>query len=168
MCDLCDGVTLEERMRWAHLSILGAGYSQIAVEGSVPWVYTIGLSERLHPELLIAGIDTAPAAELLDRLASRVVRGERFEAGTTVDEEGESFGLVAVHPSRVKVGLCAAWQAYARLHPGPGTLRVLQVQMPDEWFCRCHAGNQPRLELPGGMPGAPSREERRRKSKRRR
>jgi hypothetical protein len=163
MCDLCEGMPVEEQMRLTGLRILEHGYTKVAVEGRTPWVYTVGLSHRLHPELLVAGSEIPAAAEILDRLAQRVLDGERLTAGTKVTEDGLVFGIGQVHHSRLRAGLCAAWDAHGRVPGGMRQLVVLQVKLPDELFCTCHAGSQLRLDLPGGVPGAPNRAMRRSK-----
>jgi Domain of unknown function (DUF4262) len=162
MGDFCSE-TVEDQLGHLRIAVQGFGFAIIATDGQVPWLYTVGLTDRLHPELVVAGIRIETARELITRLGERVLAGERLRAGTVVEESGDTFGLVEVHQSRLAAGLCATWKAYHQATPGPGRLSALQVAIPDEWFCRCHAGAQPRLDLPGGVPGTPKRERRRRR-----
>ena len=165
MCELCNGASADDVVELLHRQVLRRGFTMMSVEGLVPWVYTIGLEALGHPELVVAGLDTPAAAELLELLGRRVMRGAQLEPDTIVEMDGLTFGLAAVHPSRLASGLCAMWERHEQAHPGSGRLRVLQVQVPDEHFCACHAGTQPRLDLPGGTPGAPRWEQRRRRPK---
>jgi hypothetical protein len=151
---------------WSRTST--AGFTTLSVDGPVPWVYTIGLATLDHAELVIAGIDAHAAAGLLDALGRRVMTGRRLQPDTIVEVDGTTFGLAAVHPSRLASGLCAMWFRHEQAHPGSTQLEVIQVQVPDELFCTCHAGSQPRLDLPGGTPGPPRRERRRQRSQPRR
>jgi hypothetical protein len=165
MCDMCDGASAEDVVETLHRRVLLNGFTLMSVEGPVPWVYTIGLARLDHPELVIAGTDAPSAAELLTILGRRVVHGDRLQADTIVEVDGMTFGVAAVHPSRIASGLCARWFEHERAHPGSSALRVLQVQIPDELFCACHAGSQPRLDRAGGALGPPRRERRRQRAK---
>ena len=166
---MCDGATFEDQLHRMNLEIRGRGWATLAVQAPVPWVYTIGLTEHMHPELVVAGAKLPSASALVDRLARRVIEGERFWAETMIEEEQGPYGVVAVHPTRLAAGLCAAVPAYDReMRRRWSGFQALQVQVPDEWFCKCHRGSQPRLDLPGGTPGAPNRELRRQAARRRR
>ena len=164
MCYICDGATDQDHLRWMHIEILGRGWTTVGVEARVPWAYTVGLTEHMHPELVVAGTKLPSAYELLDRLARRVIVGERFSPAMMIDEERGPYSVVTIHPSRLAAGLCAAVSAYGReMRCDWGRVQALQVQVPDEWFCKCHRGSQPRLDLPGRTPGPPNREARRRR-----
>ena len=165
MCEMCDGASLEEVVETLHKRVLLNGFTMMMAEGPVPWVYTIGLISFDHPELVVAGIDAPGAAELLGHLSRRVMSGHRLQPDTVVEIDGLTYGLAAVHPSRIASGLCAMWFRFHGLHPASTKLQVLQVQIPDEQFCACHAGSQPRLDLPGGTPGPPRREVRRQRAR---
>jgi hypothetical protein len=93
-----------------------------------PWTYTIGLWTSFgHPELAMFGIDGNQATLLLHLMAERVLKGERFEAGTS------HGGVLDEHPVRLAVvrpewyapyfGMAIDW--YMEEFP------ILQVLLPD-------------------------------------
>lgn len=168
MCEMCNGASPEDLVEALHHRVVHNGFTLLSVDGPVPWVYTIGLARLGHPELVVAGVKMPVATELIDILAQRVIDGVRLQPDTIVEVFGETYGLGAVHPSRIAAGLCAMWFQHERAYPGSMELQVLQVHIPDEHFCACHAGTQPRLDLPGGALGPPRRERRRRTRTKRR
>lgn len=169
MCEMCNGASADDVVESLHRRVVRNGFTLVSVDGPVSWVYSIGLARIGHPELVVAGAKLPVATELIDILGQRVMDGVRLESDTIVEVDGETYGLGAVHPSRIAAGLCAMWFRHEAAYPGSMELRVLQVHIPDEHFCACHAGTQPRLDLPGGALGPPRRERRRvTKAKRRR
>lgn len=165
---MCNGASAEEVVETLHRRVLRDGFSAMAVDGPVSWVYTIGLARLGHPELVVAGAKMPVATELIGILGHRVLGGARLQSDTIVDVDGETYSLGAVHQSRIAAGLCAMWFRHERSYPGSTELHVLQVHVPDEHFCACHAGTQPRLDLPGGTLGPPRRERRRATTRKRR
>jgi hypothetical protein len=168
MCEICNGASRDDVLEGMHQRIQEYGFTTIAVEEDPPWVYTIGLARVGHPELVVAGTHIAFAYSLLQMLGGRVMHGEQFGVDSVTDVGGLLCSLGPVHPTRLASGLCGMWSEYDDAHPGMGRLEVLQVQIPDDRFCRCHAGAQPRLELPGAEAGSPRRERRRAQAARRR
>ena len=156
---------MEEELRRIHLAKRDTGFAIVHVEGPGSWTYTVGLADHLRPELVVAGVRPSSAYPLLRALGDRVVKGEQLGAGV-IEEQGELFGLVPVHPTRLEAGLCALWIAYDQAYPLAGRLRVLQVQPPADWLCACCRDRQPRLDLPGAGPGTPNREMRRQAKRR--
>lgn len=168
MCEMCNGASADDLVESLHHRVVEHGFTLLSVDGPVSWVYSIGLARWGHPELVVAGAKEPIATGLIEMLGERVMTGVRLEPDTIVEVDGETYGVGPVHPSRIAAGLCAMWFEHERAYPGSTELQVLQVHIPDEHFCRCHAGTQPRLDRPGGALGPPRRERRRRtKTKRR-
>src|SRR5690606_35727593 len=148
MCFICDGGTLDEALDRIGSRIETRGWTLLPVGEEPPtWVYTIGLTDRGHPELVMTDTKIETAVDVLDHLARRVCAGERFDTATGALcwgalGWGGPVGLLDVHPSHVEHGLinfCLAY--YARALPlGPGGVapRVRQVVLPDEHMCPEH------------------------------
>ena len=74
MCWLCDnsGATPSDYKNHVQNLIASYGWAVQGVErdgNHPPWAYTVGLSARELPELVVTGTDLAPGAELLNRAA---------------------------------------------------------------------------------------------------
>jgi hypothetical protein len=65
-----------------------------ATESSPQFIYTIGLTELAHPEILLYGLPFEIGAGLLNDLGRRVKAGERFEGGTSDEEVLVGFPVV--------------------------------------------------------------------------
>jgi hypothetical protein len=168
MCRMCDGATEDEVLAELDSYVVQYGFAQVPVENDgQPWTYTIGLAARGHPELVLAGTTLEPATQVVDRLARRVLEGERFDSDASVTEGGQRFTVRAVHAWHFDQGLMAIWNNYYLGRPDPPPFAALQVVAPATWFCRCHANSQPRLDLPHPFPSPPNREARRRMARRR-
>jgi hypothetical protein len=162
MCDQYNGMSLQQTLIKYRLLIEQHGFTMVAVTDPIPWTYTIGLAERFHPELLMAGVDQAVVYGVLDRMAKRVVDGEAFQPGIVV-ERGEALEVVEVDESHLHAGLCNMWHNYDDyFRPDSASLSVLQVRVHSGWFCRGHLLAQPYLDLPGHGLGASNRALRRR------
>jgi hypothetical protein len=110
-----------ERYGWHVQMVVGDPLHQ-------PWTYTIGLWTSFgHPELAMFGIDGNQATLLLNLMAERVVKGERFVAGAS------DGGVLSEHPVRL-AAVRPEWYA-----PYFGTaidwyldeFPILQVLLPD-------------------------------------
>lgn len=177
MCLMCEGWTADEMHADTHDRIRRYGFAMFGVrdgDGGPTWLYSIGLADHDHPELVIANVELDSAHAVLTDLAARVLDGDRLDEARRVaylDVVGEAT-LRDVHPAHLAGELIAAWHGYYawRDAPAPPPPRVLQVVAPDEAFCRCHAGTQPRLDLAHVTfrPAASNRRERRAATRRRR
>lgn len=168
MCVKCDGASEFEIALNLADKVQRFGYALQGVEGPGGWVYTVGLTERDHPELLFAGDCVACAAGCLTELSDHVLAGARFEAGGAfVLENGFEATFVKVHPAQIAAGLVASWYRYQGWR-GRATARpdVLQVLLSS------HPETRPRLDRPVPLltgirsPGSrrpPSGRQRRRK-----
>ena len=176
MCLSCESWSDDEVNALLDERICTHGWTTMRVEGDPrrpTWTYTIGLAIVGHPDLLVATVAHARAAEVLGDLAERVVAdGEWFDL---VDEatcaDGRRVAVRDVHPIHVERGLVGASQSYYGWAGRPiPALPVRQVVLPDSEFCPCHAGSQPPLHLAHVRFGTagPKRAERRRTARRRR
>jgi uncharacterized protein DUF4262 len=139
MCVICDGLSRDEFLFNLDAKIARLGWTIVVVEPTPPspgWVYTIGLTARGHPELVMVG-SPVEAAAVLNRLGARIERGERFEPGDEVEFDGTWLDISDVHPAQVDQGLMNLWLEYyeAGERPVP-ELRALQVFFTD---CLCDA-----------------------------
>ena len=162
MCDICNGISIEEQFEKIEDDIDEHGFSLMAVEAGPdhpPWTYTIGLVERFgHPELSLLGVPLAVAYLATSRLAERVVAGKRIEPGVDVFVDG-----VRVHVGRVGEGL---WE---------GDMFAMWHRYYDVWADDVAPPSPSALELvpcghdaaPSSAPG-PSRAKRRKQQRRRR
>jgi hypothetical protein len=130
MCRHCEN---PDRSRSGYLELLregvaGRGWLVQGVEGAgpyPPWAYTVGLSGYGLPELVATGLPLRAAAELLDDVAGRCVRGEPPEPGARVPVRGGP--LVEVVPLTEP----SAHLVFAVALFGPG-IRALQLVHADE------------------------------------
>ncbi len=164
MCQMCDGMTLDEVREDLNRRIDRFGWVLQAVEDRSPWVYTIGLLERFgHPELVMAGIAIEEAGFALNDLGRRIEDGERFGIGAPgIEVEGVAIEIAAVHPVHVGNGLVAVWDDHYA-HAGRHDLELEVVQV----LAVGARKHQPRLSRPyvtlgrtGSAPGHRSRRRR--------
>jgi hypothetical protein len=130
MCQMCDGMSLEEVLHDLHHLVERFGWAVVTVEATRPWAYTIGLADRYgHPELVLAGVDVSLSMNVLNALGTMVATGEELRPGgppVVVGEMEMAFG--AVHPVHLAAGLVGRWEAYYEWRPAPApTLEVVQV-----------------------------------------
>ena len=166
MCDLCDGMAESELLADLKRKVERWGFTCVAVEGSPPWVYTIGLGGRFgHPELVVVGLHPREAHSVIDEAVRLLRGGDRLEIGAAeYFAEGE-FEVGEVHPNRWRDGTFAMWHRYYE-HFGEQPLpRALQLIPSEDQFCSHHAHTYERyrLDAPGGFSTpAKTRAERRR------
>ena len=125
---------VDELLFGMHSTIEQFGWMLMSVFGDrrhPPWTYTIGLSRRCsHPELVLMGLPTCCAGEVLNQLGTRVEAGDRLDllpdGETTV--EGWPYRVVSVHPKQWGTDLFAAWLNYygtLGCVPDPAALQVV-------------------------------------------
>lgn len=85
MCEMC---TVEKNAKeWRQLcdGILGIGWTFITAPAdgyrNPTFTYTIGLSERSHPEFIVFGLSDLEVLNTLVPLAEAVMRGQFFDEG---------------------------------------------------------------------------------------
>jgi Domain of unknown function (DUF4262) len=168
MCLMCQGWTADEVNADTDARIRQHGWTAVSVYergGGPTWTYTIGLADRGHPELLVANAKIERAMAVITDLATRVVGGESLaDAEWVTYLDDDEAALCDVHPVHVERGLVGSWQRYYDWRGGSvPALRVRQVVLPDDEFCGCHKGTQPRLDMGWTFFGAvtPDRTERR-------
>lgn len=130
MCCMCDGWTLDEAQADLNHRKERFGWALQGVEGSRPWVYSIGLSERFgHPELVMAGVPIDAAMAVINALGRRIMAGEDLVDGDRVQEGETGLEVGAVHPVHIANGLVGQWEEHYWRHPevAPLELALLQV-----------------------------------------
>jgi hypothetical protein len=78
MCEMCDGATWDDVVRRTRATIAEYGWQLQLVEGDAadpPLCYTVGLTARGLPELLLTGRGTNETATILNSLAQSAVHG---------------------------------------------------------------------------------------------
>ena len=84
MCWMCDhpGSTKEDYLAEVRATMLEHGWAvQFVEDDRVPFAYTVGLTGRGLPELLVTGLPPQRAARLLNRVAQTAVGGDPPTAG---------------------------------------------------------------------------------------
>lgn len=128
MCDICNGATQDEVDRKTRATIAEFGWQLLLVEGTVtdpPLCYTVGLTARGLPELLLTGRGTHETAAILNTLAGMAVHeGLALEPGMEISLPQRRVHLAPVEaPDGV---LLVADSLYGR------TLQALQVVWADD------------------------------------
>jgi hypothetical protein len=166
MCLECDGYSHEEVMQALDLRIRVHGWALVQVaDAGTAWCYTVGLAENHgHPELVLFDISTDIQHQLMTHLVGVIsAHGELPEARLT--ELGLSCG--DVHEDHLRGDLFGTWANRYGEFPRPGDM--IQIHLPAEAYCTCHATSVRRLDQPGPLPplhAPPNRAERRRRGHR--
>ena len=116
MCWMCDhpNATRQDYLKHLRSIITEVGWAVQAVEGGrnrAPYAYTVGLSSRGKPELVVTGMAAYRAAKLLNEVAVLMLHA-------TVPEPGEQVSLIGgpliefVEVERPSVHLGVACQFY--------------------------------------------------------
>lgn len=91
-------------------------------KGKPPHSYTVGLTAKDHPELLVSGLSHELATSILNALSCRVLAGEAFAAGDEV---------TFLHPSPRLVRANTSFARFAELIYPDSPVRGLQLALPD-------------------------------------
>ncbi|MDO8389448.1 MAG: DUF4262 domain-containing protein [Actinomycetota bacterium] len=153
MCLECDGFSHEEVMRGLDLKIRTYGWALVQVEdGSSSFAYTIGLVENYgHPKLIAVDVKPELQHALIKPLVDGIIERGRPPAGLLALG---GLRCVEVHADNLVSEFFGSWaNRYGHL-PRPG--QALQVVLPDEVYCECHAHAVRRLDLPGPLTAAPT------------
>ncbi|MFV2114218.1 DUF4262 domain-containing protein [Micromonospora sp. LOL_025] len=131
--------TIEDFMRHQSEIIDRVGWSVTLVhpgaddtDDSVPFAYTVGLTNHGYPELLIAGLDPAISQQLLNDLAARAYdQAERFTHGQRLGNLIAGYDVTIIDGAPTEQLHPAA--AIARY--GHQQVRVQQIAWPDPAGC---------------------------------
>lgn len=89
MCDVCAGKSMRQMVKEIKLDVARCGWCTMLIGGDVDtpaFAYTIGLTERRHPELLVTGRMGEESADMLRLLAHFVLdHGDRLVPGEVVE-----------------------------------------------------------------------------------
>lgn len=157
----------DDRRRWFDETIERYGWVLSDVEpddGSVPWMYTVGLAEGFnHPELIVVGMRDRAAARTLNELGERVRNGLRLTTDSVPEVGDHLFTVGPVDPDQFELGALALWRDYYEEHRRTFVPRAaLQLFAPP---CLVSYGDDPyewRLDTPrevlgwNGSGGPPS------------
>jgi len=153
---MCDGASREEVITEFARAIADNGYTLCGVgdEFSKPWVYTIGLVDHGHPELIIASVRADTSTRILDGLAQAVVGGDRLELAEHLTVAGELVRIGDVDPVQYRLDTFAMWHELTEAGAVDADLEARQVVL--EWGC-CpdHQDAQPILSDPSARVGGP-------------
>jgi hypothetical protein len=136
MCVICDGLSRDEAMFDFEALIARYGWALQIVEPGpgLGWVYTVGLTDFDHPELVMVG-GAGDAGAVLNGLGERVRQGERFSVGDSTEVCGAGVVLGEVHPAQIEQSLVDTWFAHYEVPGRPiPEMRVLQVSSTE---CEC-------------------------------
>jgi Domain of unknown function (DUF4262) len=96
MCWSCDNPQAtkadhDDRM-WALINRYGWAIQSVEpTRIHPPWAYTVGLTEYGKPELVVTGMTTKPAGDLLNKIAAHVVHAQPPAPGTQMQLVGGPF-----------------------------------------------------------------------------
>lgn len=98
--------------------------------------YTVGLTERGHPELLVRGLGARETAQLLGRWGGTALSGDTFAEGHLLCEgsEGSRWELVSVPRARRELAWATRYYGRDRLGHRPA-LELVPTKRP----CLCTA-----------------------------
>jgi len=126
MCDICDGMSIEEADARTDQCIRDYGRQVLFVEPGrydQPFAYTIGLSLVGHPEFLVRGLGNQESVQMLNGLSGAVLEhNEVFAHGHTCRWDEDTILYFAKISSRI--GHEAPW-AYSRYGESMSLLEVL-------------------------------------------
>ncbi|NNF53470.1 MAG: DUF4262 domain-containing protein [Acidimicrobiales bacterium] len=74
-CDCCNGATHEEVLSQIHRNIRDHEFHVVGVLAPEPWSYTVGLSSRGLPELVVTGLQTGLAHQLITSVGYALIEG---------------------------------------------------------------------------------------------
>lgn len=126
---------LEELLQTQQRLINEFGWAVTAVlpdlgESRTTFAYTVGLTERDLPELVVAGLDPLIAKELLNDVAERISSsGEWFSHGQRVTDLLDGYDVIIVGGPATDALLPG--MAYARY--GKERVRLQQIVWPDPY-----------------------------------
>ena len=127
------------------LTIRTYGWQLNQITDTMPWSYTIGLTESYdHPELMMYGVELETQNIVIRKIVDSI------EETGNVDHaflECEGVTLVEVHPNHLAGDWFGTWSNHYGHEPPDGTF--LQIVPPSRWFCSCHQHSIPHFEQPG-------------------
>lgn len=137
MCLACNGMSRRDLYGLVRSRILEFGFTVIHVEGAgpanPPFAYTVGLSGRDQPELIVFAMHQECASQALEPVARAVLAGARLHEGADLDaihapDSGSSAVLLDFPDSSTH--LLVANDFYRRAGGPP--VPALQLLWPDQ------------------------------------
>jgi hypothetical protein len=118
---------LVRRFGWAVVMVGAAGPTDPEGEAP-PFAYTVGLSERSHPELMLMGFAPNLAQPILNAAAKRVKEGVRFCDMSADDRVVQGYSVMF---RSVGADHARRWARVASERRRTGTFELLQLFVPD-------------------------------------
>jgi hypothetical protein len=119
------------RQQQEHIDTIGwavTGVFPREGDDGAPFAYTIGLTERGSPELVISGLDTGTMHALLNDLAGRVFdRAERFSDGQRISDLLNGYDAAVIDGALTE----ELWPGTAVVRYGRNAVRLQQIVWPD-------------------------------------
>jgi hypothetical protein len=101
VCEVCNGKSIGQVVEKTKLDVARYGWSVTMVEGdlfSPSFGYTVGLTEKRHPELLVTGRDTRETYTMLSGLTALVLcHGHELKPGTILEPPGRRIYLTTMN-----------------------------------------------------------------------
>ncbi|WP_024794114.1 DUF4262 domain-containing protein [Tomitella biformata] len=104
---------------WAVQGVFGDAETEAA-----PFAYTVGLTAKRLPELVIYGLDVGLAGNIVNSAATQMIERGEFAAGQEVGRLIKRFDMVAIEVL-LPIDLRVAAQIY-------GQVRAIQLVWPDK------------------------------------
>jgi hypothetical protein len=147
MCWRCDtGGTWQDHLEYLRGLVVEHGWAVVGVEGDgvhPPFAYTVGLTPRDRPELVVTGIDPRPATLLLNDAAQYVLDTAIPAPGETM-RIGDGPLMEIVKVAEPTAHLLVATEFYGKL---VRALQLVYVDVHGHWpWCPDYHGR------PGGQP----------------
>jgi hypothetical protein len=139
-------------MQAFDLQIRVHGWTLVQVAGEYEsWCYTIGLVEHYHhPELVLIDVRSDVQHSVIKPLVELIVQHGELPPEPLA---AEGLSCAPVHDDHLAGGLFAVWVEHYRRFPRAGDF--IQVCLPADAYCECHAPSVRRLDVPGPLPAAP-------------
>lgn len=147
MCWQCDtSGTWQDYLEHVRGLVAAHGWAVVCVDGDgvhPPLAYTVGLTPRDRPELVVTGLDPRPATLLLNDVAEYVLDTAVPEPGETMRvDDGPVMEIVKV--AEPTTHLLVATEFYGKL---TRALQLVYVDVRGHWpWCAEYTGG------PGGQP----------------
>lgn len=148
MCTNCDGTSPADMITGLEEDIDTCGWALVGVTGREgTYFYTIGLPDHVgHPDMIVLDVSEEVAVPLLTDMVDIL---DQFNRTARAELARLGLRMVEVHPDHLAGPLFDVWQRYNEYEPHPGD--ILQVVVPESWYCPLHAMGRRRLDLPGPL-----------------
>ncbi len=132
MCDLCDGMSLEEVIEREQRLLAEYGWLIQMVEAEEPgrsWAYTVGLTANFgKPDLLVRNAEAMPAGRMVSEVGQMVAEGDGLDEAELAER---GWFLFEVDPDTLDPHQVGEWEKLAGRPVGPGDfLEIVSLGVP--------------------------------------